>query len=110
MEKLKQQAINILMLVKEIQQETGASFENAFKAVELAERIGDINVLSKMFEFAVNEYQSIVAKEEARRAEWMAEAEAAARAQLTAEVERTAEAKPTAEAVPKVAKLPTVKG
>jgi hypothetical protein len=100
MEEIKQEAINILMLAKEIQQQTGCTFDNAIKAIELGEKVGNSAMYTKMVEFGINEYKDMKAKEEARRAKWDAEQQAeaeqfeAAQNQAAAEAE-TAEAKST---------------
>ena len=64
MEKLKQEALNILMVAKEIQQETGSTFENAMKSIELGQRVSDTAMFSNGLQKFVEGYE----KAEAQRA------------------------------------------
>ena len=67
------------MLAKEIQTETGASFENAKWAIEQADATLKVEshsaIYSKMFEFGMQAYQTAVAKQEAQQAKYEAQEE-----------------------------------
>jgi hypothetical protein len=96
MENLKQEALNILMLAKEIQHETGASFENAKWAIEQADATlkseSNSALSTKIFDFGTQEYQKAVAKQEEQRAKWEAQEES-----RRAEYEAKAAAEPAAD-------------
>jgi hypothetical protein len=91
MEELKQEAINILMLAKEIQTETGATFENAMKAIELGERVENKSIYAKMIDFGMAEYKA--ARDDAKARQEKRDAEQAARSdeEVAAENEALAE-------------------
>ena len=104
MENLKQEALNILSVAKEIHQQTGATYENAIKALEKGRKQLDSDKVNTLFEFAQQQYLSAVEKQEAQRAKWEAENEA----QQEFHLGKLKLDEPEAEAEPEV-KLPRAK-